>query len=134
MPNPRCARHGRSQTRPAVARRGGRCQPPSAMASVKLPSILSPCFCIQIGNKFELLSRIQIANSMVIQTIIFELWPFQYHGCFGIEPLVFLCVYSATHLVPHLAGWTAGRRKEGRHWFMGLSDGRPNMESSPTPL
>jgi hypothetical protein len=44
------------------------------------------CFCIQIGIGFELLARIPKSNSIVIQTIIFELWLFQYYGCFGIEP------------------------------------------------
>jgi len=45
-----------------------------------------PFFCIQIENKFQLLARISKANSMVIQTIVFELWPFEYHGYIGIEP------------------------------------------------
>jgi hypothetical protein len=43
-----------------------------------------PCFCIP-GIRFELLARIPKANSMAIQTILFELWPLQYIGCFGIE-------------------------------------------------
>jgi len=41
---------------------------------------------LHLGIGFELLARIPKNNSMVIQTMVFELWLFQYHGCFGIEP------------------------------------------------
>jgi hypothetical protein len=97
-----------------------------AVARVNLPQY----FNSMPENGFELVAKIPKVNSMVIQIIVFELWPFQYHGCFGIEPNSIstplvnkITIYFNKFIMHHVTPWDAGtllNSRNGSACFVGF--------------